>query len=175
MSRHLRAEGPLRAADSPQQHREATDYHAMLAKVCRAQGEGRLDNCREGCLQLLAHPHLPKFTRIQTLQMVSKLIPDDQAGADFRQAGALLQTIDGFQARLLQEDNYKMFGELKVSIKGDVGSEALQDQVEQCQREILSCQKKIQERQRQVDVLQRGIQERFPRIEKLCSIRQYRA
>lgn len=77
---------------------------------------GRHNECREGCLDLLTEPRIPRWTRIQTLQMVSTLLQPAAAQDCLHKVGTILSEMDAdkWQTRLLKSDNNKMLADLNV-------------------------------------------------------------
>ena len=86
---------------------------------------GRHNECREGCLDLLTEPRIPRWTRIQTLQMVSTVSQPAQQHAHLKQAASLLEEMDAdlWEVRLLKGDNDKMFASLEwwIRVNGKEG------------------------------------------------------
>lgn len=84
-------------------------------QLSEAHDQGRHNECREGSLNLLSNPRIPRWTRIQTLQMLSTLL--QPAGAE----RYLLEVEEWFrqmdmtksQNQLLQDDNNKMLADLR--------------------------------------------------------------
>jgi hypothetical protein len=85
----------------------------------------RYDECREGCLALLAEPELVRVTRVQTLQMASTVTQPAQQYAHLKEAASLLDEMDAdlWEVRLLKADNDKKFAGLEwwLKVNGKVG------------------------------------------------------
>jgi hypothetical protein len=99
---------------------EARTYHARYEYLSEAHDMGRLNECREGCLDMLTEPRLPLWTRIQVLQMLSTLFQPAGAEGCLLEAGKLLDDIEedteneAWQTRALRHDNQKMTSDLTV-------------------------------------------------------------
>lgn len=116
-----RAPGPTQPTESTsgggqEYSNEARAYHARYAELNELYDQGRLDRCRQGCLDLLTEPRLPKYTRVQTLQMVSTLLRPAGAKSCLLDAAKLLDSTspEKFQTRLLKEDNDNMLHDLNL-------------------------------------------------------------
>jgi hypothetical protein len=99
---------------------EARTYHARYESLSEAHDMGRLNECREGCLDILTEPRLPLWTRIQVLQMLSTLFQPAGAESCLLEAGKLLDDIqedtenEAWQTRVLRGDNENMISDLTV-------------------------------------------------------------
>jgi hypothetical protein len=86
---------------------------------------GRLDECRKGCLDLLAEPELALFTRVQTLQLAASVSQPALTYAHLKEAASLLEQPDAdmWQVILLKSDNDKEFATLEswIGVNGMVG------------------------------------------------------
>lgn len=93
--------------------------------------KGEYDTCKEGCLDLLTEARIPRYTRIQTLQMVSTLFKPALAEDCLHRAAKVLESMDAstFQVVVLKEDNEKMLADLMVwrGKRGSIG-ESIEDQ-----------------------------------------------
>jgi len=85
----------------------------------------RYDECREGCLALLAEPELAHATRVQTPQMATTVTQPAQQHAHLKEAASLLEEMDAdlWEVRLLKAENDKMFSRLEwwLKVNGKVG------------------------------------------------------
>jgi hypothetical protein len=83
---------------------------------------GRYEECREGCLALLAEPELVHVTRVQTASTVTQ---PAQQYAHLKEAASLLEEMDAglSEVRLLKADNDKTFARLEwwLKVNGKVG------------------------------------------------------
>jgi len=99
---------------------EARTYHARYESLSEAHDMGRLNECREGCLDMLTEPRLPLWTRIQVLQMLSTLFQPAGAEGCLLEAAKLLHDIEedteneAWQTRVLRRDNQNMISDLTV-------------------------------------------------------------
>jgi hypothetical protein len=86
---------------------------------------GRFDECRKGCLALLAEPDLTLFTRIQIHQMAASMSHPVLLKAHLDKAASLLEQMDAdvWQVRLLKKDNDKQLAgfEWWIRANGMVG------------------------------------------------------
>lgn len=129
---------PKATADQPHQptdetpfeySNEARTYHARYQALSEAHDEGRKNECREGCLDILTYPRLPLWTRIQILQMLSTLLQPAGAEDCLSEAAKLLDDIEkdteneAWQTGVLRQDNNNMISDLTVwrQKKGLVG------------------------------------------------------
>jgi hypothetical protein len=99
---------------------EARTYHARYESLSEAHDMGRLNECREGCLDILTEPRLPLWTRIQVLQMLSTLFQPAGAEGCLLEAAKILDDIEkdteneAWQTRVLRGDNDNMVSDLTV-------------------------------------------------------------
>jgi hypothetical protein len=116
------ADQPYQPTDEPlfEYSNEARTYHARYEALSGAHDEGRLNECREGCLDMLTEPRLPLWTRIQVLQMLSTLFQPAGAEGCLSEAAELLDDIEedteneAWQTRVLRRDNANMVSDLTV-------------------------------------------------------------
>ncbi|KAK3113965.1 hypothetical protein LTR53_008207 [Teratosphaeriaceae sp. CCFEE 6253] len=102
---------------------EARVYHCRYNDLSEAHDRGEHETCRQGCLELLTEPRLPRFTRIQTLQMLSTLVNPETAKGCLHDAAKFLDLMDGSEvpARVLREDNGLMLRDLAIWGTGSGG------------------------------------------------------
>lgn len=102
------------AQGSAQYSNEARVYHARYAELSQAHDEGRYDYCREGSLDMLMEPRVPRYTRVQILQMVSTLLSPAGAKSCLQEANSILMDGDpeSRATQLLLDDNQKMWRDL---------------------------------------------------------------
>ncbi|KAK3114822.1 hypothetical protein LTR53_006475 [Teratosphaeriaceae sp. CCFEE 6253] len=95
---------------------EARVYHCRYNDLSEAHDRGENGTCRQGCLELLTEPRLPRFTRIQTLQMLSTLVNPQAAEGCLHDAAKVLDLIDGSEVpvQMLREDNGLMLRDLAI-------------------------------------------------------------
>jgi hypothetical protein len=99
---------------------EARTYHDRYQSLSEAHDMGRLNECREGCLDMLTEPRLPLWTRIQVLQILSTLFQPAGAEDCLLEAAKILDDIEedteneAWQTRVLRRDNQDMISDLTV-------------------------------------------------------------
>ncbi|KAK4899074.1 hypothetical protein LTR27_003304 [Elasticomyces elasticus] len=95
---------------------EARVYHCRYEDLSETLDRGEHDLCLQGCLDLLTEPRIPRYTRIQTLQMLSTLLPPAHAAVCLKDAEVLLEAMDSakFQVQSLREDNDRMRKDLEI-------------------------------------------------------------
>ncbi|KAK4498771.1 hypothetical protein PRZ48_009281 [Zasmidium cellare] len=101
----------------PEYSNEARVYHARYDELSEAHDRGDYNMCKQSCLDLLLEPRIPRYTRIQTPQMLSTTLSPDQAETCLHEAQGILDNMDKtkFQVQLLIDDNEKMLADLATS------------------------------------------------------------
>ncbi|KAK4974236.1 hypothetical protein LTR42_004875 [Elasticomyces elasticus] len=108
---------------------EARVYHCKYAELVEAYDNQAYDYCREGCLDLLLYPNIPRNTRIQTLHLVSTLVHSGQAMSFLEDAQAVLSEMDEAKehVRTLKQDNEQMMKDLDVWREQEPSLERLEE------------------------------------------------
>jgi hypothetical protein len=95
---------------------EARVYHARHEALLADHEHQRYQQCEQGCLALLLEPRLPRYTRIQVLQLLATVQTPSAAERWLGEAQEMLDSMDGTldRVQLLKHDNARMMADLNT-------------------------------------------------------------